>query len=92
MLSGMTRKSFVSSGLPQLRMSPSLSLKRTERDSAVSARSASKRLVFRSRRALPYEQYMMKPTSWFDVTFELGASSSVQKSARSLIASSPVAS
>ena len=92
MLSGMTRKFFVSSTLPQLRMRPRDGLKRLERESAVSRSTASYLSVLRRRRALPNEQYIMKPRSWVVTSLELGASISVQAVARSLKNSSPVAS
>ena len=92
MLSGMTRNSRFSFSAPQLLMRPSPELNRFESESAVSTSSASYLSVLRRRRALPYEQYMMKPTSWLSVTLEFGASVSVQAVARSLKNSSPVAS
>ena len=73
-------------------MTPRSGLKRFERESAVSRRSASYLSVFSSLLALPKEQYMMKPTSWLSETFEFGATNSVQTVARSLKKPSPVAS
>ena len=53
MLSGMTRNVFVSSILPQLRISPRLSLNRRESVSAVFTRIGLNSSVFKRRRALP---------------------------------------